>query len=252
MTSVRAERPGFYRRRQLTINEPGLARGEMEDDPHRYTVRFEHDGRRVTRADGIPIRTPWTLCPEAVGALGALVGATLDPDLLAPGRLTNPRLQCTHMFDIACLALSHAARGIARRQYDVSVRVDLIHGPREAQLRRDGEIVFDWIADTRRILSPAPYAGREIAALLAWAREDIKDPDLFEAIFVLRRALGIARSRDVELDRFHHAGSGALMGACYVLQPERAPKAARVKGSTLDFSDAPDALLADVAETRRT
>src|SRR6266511_3842032 len=102
------ERPGIYRRRIRIRTAAGIARADLEDDPHRYAVIVRHDGERVSAIEGRTVRTPWTSCREATSVLDRLVGIPLSPNPLAVYASTNGREQCTHLFDLAGLAIAHA------------------------------------------------------------------------------------------------------------------------------------------------
>jgi hypothetical protein len=240
-------RPGIYRRRILIRSQAGQARADMEDDPHRYGVEIRHDGERVTAIREHMLRTPWDLCRQAGAALQRLVGMPLSADATAIFRHTAASEQCTHMFDTAGLAIAHAARGIARRQYDVEAPYWQPSGPRQIRLSRDGEPLLEWTIDDQWITAPAPYAGQRWQKLLSWAREHIGDADALEAVVVLRRAVMISHGRTVSLDTIDNAAAtGHVNGACHVFTPGIAERARRIYGSTLDFTDTPDALLADL------
>ena len=243
----RLERPGVYRRRILIRTGPGEARADLEDDPHRYAAIARHDGERVTSVEGIALRTPWTLCRAAVQVLDRLAGMPLSPDPLAVYRYTEGRAQCTHMFDLAGLAIAHAARGIAQRQYDIDVPCLAPVGPRTARLLRDGKEALVWTFDDTVLLAPVPFAGRDVRNMMDWVSRTFADPDDYEAIVVLRRGVYISGSRTYDLDRMPDAAAtGHVSGACYVFQPDVAQRALRVPGATRDFGAAPDGLLADL------
>jgi hypothetical protein len=248
----RTHRPGIYRRRILIRGTPGWVRADMEDDPHRYGVALRHDGQQVTAIEDFPLRTPWTLCVAAAAQINRLIGMPLSPDPTAIFRHTAASEQCTHVFDTAGLAVAHAARGTTRREYEIEAPWWQPQGPREVILRRDGAEVLRWTVQDRRIVAPEPFAGRDWQKLLGWARETFgDDPDMIEAIVVLRRAAMISGSRTITLDPLENAaGTGHINGACYVFQPEIAPLALRIQGSTLDFTDAPQLLLSDLLQDR--
>lgn len=247
--AYRTLRPGIYRRRIRIRTGPGYARADLEDDPHRYGIAIRHDGERVTGIEGFPIRTPWTLCVAAQANLQRLVGMPLTPDASAIFRHTAPGQQCTHMFDTAGLAIAHAARGTPRRQYDVEAPYWTEEEPREISLSRDGEPLLRWQIEGRRILGPEPYAGQDWQKMLGWAREHFEHIDDIEAVIVLRRAVMISHGRTVSLDPLENAAqTGHISGACYVFHPGIAERAQRLPGSTLDFTDRPDALLADLPD----
>jgi len=78
----------------------------------------------------------------------------------------------------------------------------------------------------------------------------------FEAIVVLRRAVYISLgSRSVDLDQIPHAAAAPMMdwlsGSCYVFQPQRARRALRISGSTMDFAQKPAGMLSDLGQASR-
>ena len=249
MSNAILKRPGIYRRAIRIRTGEGWARADMEDDPHRFGVMLRHDGHIVTAMEGLPLRTPWTLCPQAAHELRHLVGMQLAPDPLAVIARADARQQCTHMFDLAGLAVAHAARGIAQRDYEIEAPWHAANGPRQVTLRRDGAELWTWVVDGMRVLTPEPFAGRELRDLILWGRSAFNDPDMFEAVMVMRRAVFISTVRIFDLDDSTHAESiSPGKGACFVYQPERANRAIRVVGSTRDFTASGGALLSDLEE----
>ena len=193
---------------------------------------------------GEGVRFPWSTCPFAADQLEPLVGMSLSTRSTAVGDVVSARDNCTHMFDLAGLAVAHAARGGDRRQYDVVV-ADPVDHRRQATLDRDGEPQLAWVVDHHTILEPAPFRGQALrGGFLAWA-EAALEPDTAEAAIVLRRACHIAHGRVQDLDIYDDAGPllPVMSGACFTFQPERAPVAQRMKGTIRDFTDAPERLL---------
>jgi hypothetical protein len=241
------ERPGIYRRRIRTAISPGFAQADMEDDPHRHGVRIEHDGERVLTVRGSASRTPWSSCRGAVHVLHRLAGMPLSPDPQAVYRHTDGRAQCTHLIDLAGLAVSHAARGIAERQYDAQVPCMDTRAPREVRLWVDGEERLAWTLQRTIILAPRFFAGQDLRTMMPWAKQCIVDRDTLEAVIVLRRAVFTSGNRMYDLDRTPTAAAtGHVNGACHVFQQGVAERALRREGSTLDFSGSAEALLRDL------
>jgi len=239
---------GVFRRRFLLRADPGRVVGDMEDDFHRFRVVLDHDGERVTRIRGEARRYPWTECPGATQALRALEGMALSARSTAAGQHTDPRQNCTHLFDLAALALTHAAAGRTRRLYDIAVP-DRVQGATEPVLLRDGEELLRWQVRKEEILAPEPFAGVRMrgSRFLRWA-EDTLDPETAEAAIALRRACYIAMGRARDLDEAPDASVyfPLARGSCHTFQPERASRAKRVRGTQLDLTEAPERLLADV------
>jgi len=238
---------GTYRRRTRLLAEAGRVVADLEDDFHRFRVVLEHDGRNVRAVRGEAMRYPWTACPGAFTPLQAFVGAPLDPSPTAASRRVNPRENCTHLFDLAALALPHALRG-GRRQYDIAVP-DRRHGRTRAALRRDGELVLTWEVEGGNIGGPAPWAGRSLRGrdFLHWAEARL-GLDTAEAALVLRRAVFIASGRLNDLDSAPNAGALLRWAAntCHSFTPGIAEDALRVRGATREFSHRPESLLADL------
>ena len=237
---------GSYRRRIRMTASPDHAAvtAELEDDFHHFRVTVAHDGARVTGVVGAGVRFPWSTCPFAAERLEPLVGMPLSTRSTAVGDVVSARDNCTHMFDLAGLAVAHATRGGDRRQYDVAVS-DPIDHRRQATLDRDGEALLAWVVDDHTILEPSPFGGQALrGGFLAWA-EAALDPDTAEAAIVLRRACHIAHGRIQDLDVYDDASPllPIMSGACFTFQPERAPGARRMKGTIRDFTAAPERLL---------
>jgi hypothetical protein len=239
------ERGSGYRRRIRLVGSDGRVVGDLEDDFHHFRVTLDHDGERVTAIKGEGVRFPWTTCPLAADSLLPIVGMPLSSRSTAVGDVTAARDNCTHMFDLAGLAVAHAGRGPITRQYDVFAPDP--PPARAASLDRDGERVLAWDVDTERIVGPPPFAGVPLrAGFLAWA-ETTLDADLAEAAIVLRRALHIAHGRMSDLDVLETGAAlmPMMSGSCYTFTPGRAEVALRMKGSSRDFSDRANELLAE-------
>jgi hypothetical protein len=247
---------GAYRRRIRTVTlEPGTVWGGLEDDFHHFEVTIRHDGAVVTDLEMEAKRWPWATCPEAGEPLRSLIGMELSERCTAVAEVMDPRLCCTHQFDLAGLCVSHAARGVERRQYDIELPPphDWIAQPR---LWQDGELVLEFRlavgrSRTRDLLAPeplteAPWRG----GFIAWADEHLPAEDAERAI-VLRRSCDIGMGRSMDLEAIPVAVElGPIMsGVCYAMQPENMPRGFRNKGSIRDFAHHPDALLTGRPDT---
>jgi len=156
-------------------------------------------------------------------------------------RATDASVQCTHMLDLAGLAIAAAKRGIPRRRYDLEVP-RRIGARTSGKLARDGVPLLDWQIENTIISAPARYAGVNLHEGMArWALTTLSEDDA-EAALVLRRCMMISRGREYDLDQVKTARAS---GNCYAQQPDRAAEGLRVVGSTLDFSLQPDLLCAD-------
>jgi hypothetical protein len=243
---------GSYRRRiRLVVRAPDLVEGGLEDDFHHFGVALRHDGTRVTSVEAGAQRWPWTTCPDAARPLRAIEGMELSPRCLAVGEHADPRQNCTHMFDLAGLAVAHAARGGdpgTTRQYDVEIPARAqAGGPVDVRLWRDGDLVHTWTLDGRGCVAPAPYSEAPWrGGFLRWADEAFA-PDESEPVIVLRRACDIGMGRGMDLDAVDAAAElePIMAGICFTMQPEQIRVALRNKGTIHDFDADPDRLLAD-------
>jgi hypothetical protein len=235
---------GVYRRR-IDIRAPsrGAVTADLEDDFHHFGVVLTHDGTVVKGVEGRGHRFPWSTCAAAAGPLAALAGMPLAHRSTAAGQWTDPRANCTHMFDLAGLAVAHAAAGRSTRVYDIAVP-DRVDGRTTATLLRDGQLLLDWEVDGNEIVGPAPYGGVPLrAGFLAWAEASL-ELDLAEAAIVLRRATAIAFGRAMDLDTVDRANElPYMLGTCYSFGEGTIDIALRQKGSTRDFTDAAGELL---------
>ncbi|MBB3219937.1 DUF2889 domain-containing protein [Pseudoduganella umbonata] len=234
----------FRRRIELAARrhgDGGEVRAVLEDDFHHFRVVVGHRGGAVTAVRGETPRHPFSACPGAAPELDRLAGMRIDRIANSVTLHADPAQQCTHMFDLAGLAIAVAARGDSRRRYDIDVPRH-VDGRSHACLRRNGVLVLEWEVDGSLILGPAPYAGVDMRQGMArWALGTLPDEEA-EAALVLRRCALISLGRLKDLDRQPHAH---LSGRCYAQQPERAPQAIRIVGSTWDFSARPEALCQD-------
>jgi hypothetical protein len=234
----------FRRRIRMVTTEPGAVEAALEDDFHHFVVTLRHDDERVLEVAGRAVRWPWSSCADAVVPLRQLEGMTLSAHCTAVGGSADPRANCTHLFDLAGLAVAHAARGTTRRQYDAEIPRP-VEGRSRVRLWRDGMPVLEWHLVNGAVVDAPPYS--EVpwnGGFMRWADSTL-EPDAAEAAIVLRRACTIGSGRGMDLDVYDQAGDLApiMSGVCFTMQPERIHVALRIKGSVRDFADEPQALL---------
>ena len=107
--------------------------------------------------------------------LALLEGMALTRSLRSIARHTDPRVQCTHLFDLASLAVSFAASGASAGVYELAVP-DRVEMRTQAILGRDGAPVLRWQIDGARIEDPPPFAGRSLAGggFLEWVEANAR------------------------------------------------------------------------------
>ncbi len=229
-------RPGgtFRRAILLTTLGPDAVQGELEDDFHRFGVTVRHDGVKVTAVEGRSVRYPWSSCALASDALKALVGFDLGSHPASLYRHTDARLQCTHQFELAGLAVNHASRPGGDRRYDLAVE-DFAEAGRMATLDRDGRRILEWRFRDNVLLSPVELAGTSVAALNSSALAGLPAEEA-EARLLLRRAIWLSRGRWIDIDAVATAAALDRPGSCFSYQPGIAEGGMRRLGSERDFT----------------
>jgi hypothetical protein len=225
---------GRFRRAIRLRSEPGCASAEVEDDFHHFAVTVLHDGERVTDATGRAVRYPWSQCPMAASALPALAGLAVSADPTAIYRHLDPLGQCTHMLEIAGLAVTQAARGLGARRYDASV-TDPVDGRAVAELLCDGTALARWVLQDGVIVEPAERSGQRPVGFRSGAMRSLP-PAEAETLLILRRALHLAGARSLDVDSFPTAAAMGRPPSCFVFRPGVAERAQRRYGSVRDFS----------------
>lgn len=249
-----SSRPDFdldadaYRRRIAVVTlEPGVVESDLQDDFHHFVITLRHDGKRVESVEAQSRRWPWSTCPDAAVPLRRLAGMPLARRFTAAGRWTDPKENCTHQFDAACHAITHAASQRTARVYDLEVpRRDPVTGASRCRLWVDGELSLEWeitwggIVDATAPFDAAPWKG----GFMRWADEALPE-DAAERAITLRRACDIGMGRGMDLDAIAVADDlpRSMAGVCHTMQPGVVEVAFRHVGSIRDFARTPDLLV---------
>lgn len=236
---------GVYRRAIGLATTPGRVVGELEDTHHGFRVVLDHDGDRVTAISGEPVRIPTTSCGGAALALERLVGRplTMPPgDLYAGEALSH---HCTHMFDLAALAIAQARRNEDRRRYDVAIPDEDATGATWCSVMRDGSVRHRWLVRAGAIVEPAAFAGQMmLAGFIRYISQRLSG-DALEAALVLQKGYFVSRARRWRIDQAAGriiAHNEQMYDRCFAYQPE-SRRTARHVDSTRDFTRRPEDLL---------
>jgi hypothetical protein len=223
-----------YRRAVELTSGPDWTEAELEDNHHHFRVRVTHDGASILAVTGQAPRTPWSLCPLAIAELKQIEGTQLASDPTALAEPFDQRQQCTHLFDLAMIAGSAAARGTAYRRWDMIVPARVEYRTVATLVRDDGYRLALEVVGTE-IVGPMPFAGVSLKrGFPQWASATLP-PDEAEAALLLRRALFVGKGGRV-IDHRPTAGSELRNpGGCFVMQPERANAAERMVGNSWEF-----------------
>ena len=238
---------GALRRRVRLVAEPGVVRAGVEDAYHSFRMTLRHDGTRITALEPRFLRVPLSTCPGAEAPLRRLVGFALDTPWATLATEENPRSHCTHLFDLASLAMTHALRG-GERDYEVRVP-DEHPGPVWTTLHRDGIELLRWQTFKARILAPGPFAGKPLLrGFSRWANAELAGDDL-EAALVLHKAYFVSRARPWNVEDgagkpvAHHV---MMRGACHSYSEPAMSQAIRNHDNVIDTSDPAVPLVADL------
>lgn len=237
---------GVYRRlikikTNAAPEEGRIARAALEDDFHHFRVEVNSADGEIKSIKGSVLRHPTTLCPGAAAQLQILVGLPLSTYSYGLSAHTDARQQCTHLMDLAGLAVAALGREISSRTYIAKVDDENGSDHRLATLERNGEDCLEWHMQNDCITYPQNMNDRSIGkGFTAWATS-LPSADASEAALVLRRAVFVSVGRAYDLDIGDNFKSD--MGGCWVWQPERADMARRNFGSSRDFTNTSEALL---------
>lgn len=237
---------GTYRRRILVRTDDTTTVGELEDDFHHFAIELEHPDGVITDVRALAVRHPWDVCASADDPIRAVIGTAVTDDPSVLGHL-EARHNCTHVFDLAGLAVAHAGRPDVTRCFDAAVTDPDDTGGRTATLWVDGGLALHWELDQRAVVGPDRWAGIPLwKGFMRWATTQLDGPTA-EAALVLRRAIDISRGRmdDLDLYRSNTELNHILDGICHAYTPENRDIGVRITGSARDFSERPELLLAD-------
>lgn len=239
----------FRRQIDLKAWDERTVVGWLEDEYHHFGLTLVHDGAAVVDLRVAAPRHPWSTCAEAGLPLRALIGKRLVTRCSDIGALVDMRKQCTHVFDLAGLAMAHASARREHRRYHGTVQplanleADASEGWLRATLYRDGQRVMAWDLSEDFIMAPPRYAGRSIdRGFREWleTRQEVEAEDAF----VLRRVAFVAKGRRISIEHARVAHDIEQGRVCHTFQPEYRAIAFRVKDTSRRLDVSEEAMLA--------
>jgi len=236
---------GVYRRRVRLVGAAGVVRAEMEDCLHGMRCSVHHADGVITDIQSEMLRVPISTCGGAVQPIRALVGQRVDLDERELGQIAGPRRNCTHLLDLALLAIAHIRRGAGVRQYDVAITDETEQGT-IASVRLDNALVHEWRIAKGAFVEPGRWAGQPVLQGFAkWAGAAYRGDEL-EAARVLQKGYFVACARFYDvgaLDGKPSAGEKAMLGSCHSYSPGVVEHAVRNHKTVRDFTHREEALL---------
>jgi hypothetical protein len=217
--------PGLWRR---IVLQPaaGWIGGALEDDMHRFHIRLDHVGGRITAVAAKAVRHPWSACPGAAGFIAKeLTGAPL-----ADVARRDPSQHCTHLLDLAIVAAAHAGDAAPTR-FDMRV-TDRAEGRTTAALCENGEEKLVWRLDGTVIAG----SGCDLRQLSRW-KHDLPAREA-EWATLLRRAVFVSGARQYVAPSAEQtaAMNAGRMGVCFNYQLPQAEESTRTPNWHRDFS----------------
>ena len=229
---------GTCRRRILLRQEERQVFASLDDNYHEMTCHLSHDDRVVTDVTAETLRIPTSACPGAAAVLRELIGMPLNIDMAALYGGGRSRRHCTHLFDLAALAIAHVGRQEANRRYEVNVP-DGGGGPVTIEVWCDRQLVHAWQVQDDHIVSPPELAQLPLlTGFMAWAVRHFRDHNL-EAAAVLSKTYLIANGRRYQTEAFAGQSiriNGQMTGLCHSYSREQVDQATFLSGNVRDYS----------------
>lgn len=220
----------------------------VEDDFHHFGLTLVHDGSHVRDVRIAAVRQPYTTCAGALAPLRELIGKPLSARYGTVSSMVDMRQNCTHLLDLATLAVTHAWSGRTHRRYHGTLQplsgIKAGAGPAllRATLQRDGREVLAWDLDEFTILAPGDFAGRGILeGFRAWT--DTLGVEAAEDALVLRRATFVGFGRRVAVEHVIVAADLGQGPVCHSFQPQWSSVALRIPGTRRRFDHDPGRML---------
>ncbi|MFM5931761.1 MAG: DUF2889 domain-containing protein [Novosphingobium sp.] len=217
--------PGFRRHFRIVPRDGSIV-AALEDDVHRMMVVLHHDGVSITHVDVRQDRAPWNMCP---GSMDHLRQDFLGVSLRDTERRIDKRANCTHLFDLAGLALRHAFDGY-ETLYEILVS-DPVDGENWSVLRRNGVERMRWQVTNDIVRAPVEASGLSLIGLRPWI-ETLFGEDRHHARMLQWGSL-VSHGRHMPWET--DSKLRALPGSCFASQPGRHEKCQRT-GERIDFS----------------
>jgi hypothetical protein len=220
----------FHSLHRVLLIEATESRVEAEliDNVHQFCVSIDHDGHRVRAIESRAVRFPWTSCPAGLGRLKALVDTPLRQET-ERGAPIDKAQQCTHLFDLAKLAIAHAFDA-GRLRYDLRVDAEPGGDDAEAGINRDGIPILRWSVRGGLIVSDGPFQGHATTGRAMWPDAVADDAAMIEAAILLRRGLLVFFGRRRSKGTTHATQLPYMQGACLSFQPGVMEDAVRPAG----------------------
>jgi hypothetical protein len=236
---------GIFRRSILLRADKDKITAGLEDNYHALSLFLSHDGKVVTGISAETIRAPFNTCIGAIDVLQGLVGVELSVSPKAISSHSDPRINCTHLYDLAVLAIAMAERGETQRRYDMEIP-DEVDEKTISSVKLNGEVVLRWSFKNMIIETPQFLKGQNFFEGLRRRLEETLEGDELEAALVLQQAhfVSLGRPFDFEsLSGMRIVDEPLPKGTCYAFGPGVIEEGYRLPGTIKDFTHTPEQML---------
>lgn len=234
---------GHFNRRIKLERRAGSVVAELEDCSHAFRVILSYRHSVVSDVQAESLRYPMTGCIGAPDKLKELIGVRTDLSAREYVAKINPKVHCTHLYDLALLALAHISRDESVRVIDVVIPDELEEAV-EATVSVNNRTVLTWLIRSWQII--APYKDKPVYRGFAQWAEELLDGDEKEAGFVLQKSYMVAQARRFDADAMLDRKPGSevsMAGVCYNYGPDIIKHTERVPNTLRDFTGVEEQLL---------
>ena len=181
--------------RRISLRSEGsVVQGHLADNFHEMRCVVGHDTGLVTRITSEAVRIPTTACPAAAGQIQSFTGLPVGTPTREFYRDGRGRHHCTHLLDLAVLAIGHAAKPASTVTYEAVVP-DEVDEPVTITIARNGQLVHRWLIREGIIVEPAQLSGKTLdKGFASWATI-VLDRDALDAATILARTWLVAIGR---------------------------------------------------------
>jgi len=236
---------GFYVRSLAIVTpEPGVVSAALEDSAHAFELEFTHHQGIITSIWARWYRYPFNSCSGVEKTLEVNVGQPLGGHLPSVMQMTDRLHQCTHQYDLFCLAVTHAFHGREDLRYDLvitdAVKDDLI----PTTLYINGKPTLDWVVkDYEQLASPEFCRGvNTMKGFTNWVKANVP-PEQHEWYLMAQRAWFVARTQKMDMESMEGQPapwSGPPANNCYGTQSERYEQSMRPYNTMRRFTPGGD------------
>jgi len=221
-------RGSFWRRIKL-VNRAGLIEAALEDNSHAMRCRLMEAQGIIVGLEAEMIRVPMNICPSAAAKVNELIGQPIHISYRSFYSDGKAAANCSHLFDLLWLAISHSVRSASERLYDVTIP-DPVDGRATIRVDRDGALVHEWRVEDGHVTDCGPLQGQNLTRHFIRHALETFSGDELEAALVLHKGYIVARGRRYRIDDSSPLpeSDARRRNACYAFQDDRVGQARRL------------------------